>query len=205
MSANPNTPPSYHNIFSYFNFVSRNFLIKNIYTMETHNDTLNVLTNTSQALTESWTKGSASGALAGDWSTYPIDNDAQNFVNFVFGENNYDGDTNAKPPHGQPMTKYPISDYSVSVVQYLMGLVAKYYNSDPMKDSAAAISSAVNSMVSIVNSQSTNEQQLGQNEVKTEGSVVQGDTSTQQTIANMADSFQGVFANLSSLVQQMYS
>jgi hypothetical protein len=203
MSANPNTPPSYHNIFSYFNFVSRNFLLKNIYTMETHNDTLNVLTNTSQALTESWTTGSASGTLALDWSNFPItDGNAQNFVDFVNGTGNYDG---TGGPHGQQMTKYPVSDFSIAVGAQLMALVAKYYNSDPMKDSAAAINSAVNSMNSIINSQATYEQQPGQNAVKTEGSVIQGDTSTQQTIANIADSFQGVFANLSSLVQQMYS
>lgn len=194
MSTNPNTPPDYHNIFSYFNFVSKNFLLKNIYTMETHNDTLNVLTDTNQALTESWTTGSASGPLT--QALGKITTSAQEFYNFVTGSNDFAGNS---------MTQFNVSNFSTAVGVQLMNLVAQYYNTEPVKDSAAAINSAVNSMNSIISSQATYEEQPGQNEVKTEGSVIQGDTSTQQTIANIADSFQGVFANISSLVQQIYS
>lgn len=186
--------PDFRNIFAYFNFVSRDFLMKNIYTMQTHNDTLNVLTDANQKLTESWTTGSSSGQLANNWAY--LSANASQFLDFINGTGAFSG---------MPMTSFPVSDFSTAVGTALMNLVASFYNTEPVKDSAAAVNSAVNSMNSIISSQATYEEQPGQNEVKTEGSVVQGDTSTQQTVANIADSFEGVFSNIASLVQQIYS
>lgn len=195
MSTDQPKAPDYHNIFAYLNYVSNTFLLKNIYTMETHNDTLNVLTDTNQKLTESWTTGDKSGDLAAMWNY--ISGSAQGLQDFI------NGTVPGFP--GESMTSLPVQDYSTAVGTKLMNLIAQYYTTSPVSDNAAADNSAVNSMNSIISSQATYEEQPGQNEVKTESSVLQGDTSTQQTVANIADSFQGVFSNIASLLQQLYS
>ncbi|MGB7978564.1 MAG: hypothetical protein WCF19_05335 [Chlamydiales bacterium] len=194
-------------------------LLGNIGTMQTHNETLDILTNTNQALTADWTTGSASSvknpAIPGPPGGAPVPGgmSLQDQLDYIDNQSgNVDDEAAALQAFittymtsGDSGTMaYPISDYSQAVGTQLMNILSTCYGSSKLTNAAADMAT-LNSFSSIIQAKANYEEAPGQNEAKTEGSVIQQDTSAQQPIANCNDSIQGIFGNLASLVQQIYS
>ncbi len=175
------------NVYKYFVQVTTDVLMGNIFTLSTHNDTLDVITDCNLKLSESWTTGDAGEdikkALKGVTSGTAIDDFISKYLTT--------GNAN-------------LSQFSEAVGSQIMQLLAKYYKDLP-KDKGPMDMNVVNSFNSIIQSTANNEEQLMQNEGKTEGSVVQQDASAQQPIADIGSSVEQILGNLASLVQQIYS
>ncbi len=189
---------NYQNVYRYFMHVSNSLLLGNIGTMQTHNTTLDVLTRSNQLLSEAWNTGAAGpDVLNGPYGLNnvldkaPGSQEQADALNAFISEYFSSGSENF------------IQEYSTAVGAQLLNLVAQCYGK--LGDGASADMSAVNSFNSVISAKSSYETQIGQNESKTEGSVVQQDTSAQQPIANCADSMEGLFGNVASLIQQTYS
>lgn len=174
------------NVYKYFVSVTVDNLMNNINTLEEHNLTLDVVTNCNQDLSEAWTKGPATGDIA--QGIKDVQDKSMTIDAFV---KKYLSAGSAN-----------IADFSEATGSLLMNLLANNY--DP-KGTGPLDMNVINSFNSIVQSTANNEEQLGQNLSKTEGSVVQQDASAQQPLADIGNSIEGIFGNIASLVQQIYS
>lgn len=176
------------------------FILNNIGTMQVHNDSNDVITNTNEALTKNWTSGNPTGQLEADWvatanSNWENSANAQEIQDFLDGTAKFT----------QKATGYPIWNYSQSVVTQILNLIATNYNNEPIKDNQAGDNTTANALNSIVGSEANLEEQPGQNLAKTEGGVLQGDSNTQQTATSCIDSMLQTEGNIPSLIQQIYS
>lgn len=179
--------------------VACNLFLGNIVTLGTHNDKLDELLDTNQALTTAWTTGAAGADLQAQLTK--IQNDTP-------GTPAQANDLNAF------IAKYltgsgtiPVSQFSQAIGTTLMQLLAaNYAGIDGIHSGQASVdSSAITSFNGIVSATGNNEQQIGQNLGKTEGSVVQTDAGAQQTFTGIVDAVEGFVSIVASLLQQLYS
>lgn len=182
---------------TYQNFVSIivDVLRGNISTLATHDETLNIITNANEELTRSWTSGAADPKI-------------QNELDYI-GKEIASGDTADAAHHLEDLIneymgsgKSDVDMFSQSTIAQMMGYLGACH--DKLKNASGDIST-VTAYNSIVQSKATNEEQIGQNLSKTEGSVLQQDASAQQPIADIGSDIVQILANIASLIQQTYS
>lgn len=192
--------PNFHNIGNYMVSVVTDLFMGNIVTLGTHNDKLDELLDTNQTLTTAWTTGPAGAdlltkieALAPKDPNHPTQDEAIAFNGFVATLSQ--------------SGSFPVSEFSQGVGTTLMTMLSTYYTLIDGKNAGqgSVDSSAINSFNGIVSATGNNEEQIGQNLGKTEGSVVQTDAGAQQTFSGIVDAVEGFVSIVASLLQQLYS
>lgn len=169
----------------------------NMYTLQVHNETLDILTAGNQALTAAWTNGSP-----------PAGSDLANILALLQKDEQDGNSTDGALQIGNLIKMMTggsgdITQFSQAVGTTIMGYLADFYGA--VGDAAPADTNVINSYMSVITATGNNEEQIGSNGAKTENSVVQQDVGAQQPIADCGNSIIGILSNVSSLIQQIYS
>ncbi len=172
------------NVYNYFTDIVVTMLMGNISTLQSHNTTLDVYTQTSEQLSYAWTTG-------------PGSDEIQNALNKI---------TNNKEM-ASFITQYLTSGYIYDFSATLGAQVMEKLSSSGVWDSTNGPSqmNIINQWNSMISSTGQNEETLGQNGVKAETSVLQQDASTQQPLSDVGNSVFSIGANIGSLLQQLYA
>jgi hypothetical protein len=189
------------NVYNYFTKIIVGLLEGNIGTLMTHNSTLDLYTKTSRALSTAWTSGTPNNQPPGTpgdnmWQAYQamLDPGAtnQNMVDFI--KNYMTG----------PDSALYIPFFSAYFGTLLMSALS---SKDIWGDGKAGPSqmNEINQWNSMIASIAQNQENTGQNGVKSENSVLQADAGTQQPLSDMGTSGLSIFGNIVAALQRQYS
>ncbi len=186
-------PESVSNPYNFYVDVIISLLEGNTETTMSHAEELHILTQTSESLSSAWTTTPS----AADQSAL-----TQQIETALAG-------VNGSSSMGTFITTY-LTDGYLDGFSSELGIQVMTTLSNPNNwDSSSGSSSPgqmniINQWNSLITSKAQNEESLGQNDTKTESSVVQQDAGAQQVFADMGNSVSGIVGNYASLLQQAY-
>ncbi len=176
-------------VYTFMTDVVVDALMNNIGTLMTHNTTLDVLTQTSQLLSFNWTSGPGSSSLQQEYADLvgdPADGKTlmANFIKTFLNQ------------------KY-LYGFSAFYGTEIMSLLSQssYWDSD----AGPSQMNILNQWNSMVSSTAQNDENTGQNLVKGENSIIQSDANAQQPLSDIDTAALGIFGNIGTLLQQLYS
>lgn len=180
------------NTYSYFTNIIIGLLEGNIGTLETHNSTLDLYTSTSQELSAAWTSGKPDPDSQ-IWKDY------QAMLTAPPGSN----DLMAKFIQDYMQNDNHVNDFSALFCTQLMTALSSpnIWN----KDNGSSQLTTINSWNSMIGSIAQDQENIGQNGVKSESSVLQSDAGAQQPLSDAGTAALSIFGNDVQLLQKTFS
>lgn len=180
------------NTYSYFTNIIVGLLEGNIGTLDTHNSTLDLYTSTSQELSQAWTSGEPD-PNSQIWKDY------QAMLTAPKGSNDL---------MAQFINDYMQGDNHVDFFSALFGTqLMSALSSSNIWDSThgPAQMNEINQWNSMIGSIAQNQENKGQNGVKSESSVLQSDAGAQQPLSDAGTAGLSIFGNDVQLLQKTFS
>jgi hypothetical protein len=172
--------------YKYFTNVIVGLLMGNIGTLETHNTTLDMWTSTSQKLSNAWISGEPdpNSQMWKDFNNIKTNKEMAAFIS------NYLNDS------------YTYEFSSLFGTQLMTKL-----STTAVWDSKAGPSqmNIINQWNSMISSVAQNNENTGQNGVKSENSVLQSDAGAQQPLSDMGNSALSIGASIVTVLQRQYN
>jgi hypothetical protein len=199
------------NVFETLANVIAGLEIGNIDTMQTHNTTLNFLTETNAQLTTAWTTGMPEN---------PGSTVSNNMAGYYYNVLVFDkaGQENCQGNTASPTSSVGPNDMATFILEYMTELNLYQFSQALGTDIMNVLSSpniyttsagpsqmnTVNQFISLISSSAGQDEKIGQTESQTESSVAQNDASTQQSLADMGSVINQVGSNPANILQQSF-
>ena len=183
-------PESVSNPYSYYVDVIIDLLGENTETTASHAAELKILTNTSESLSSAWTtempSSSTSSSLNIDIGNglAQVNAGTMTMASFI----------------STYLTKGYLPGFSSELGIKVMTTLSNHWD----KNAGPGQMNIINQWNSLISGKAQNEESTGQNDSKTESSVVQQDAGDQQIFVDAGNSVSGVMGNFASLLQQPY-
>jgi hypothetical protein len=187
------------NVFEQLTNVIAGLMINNIGTIETHNNTLALWTNTNAELTGNWTNGMPD-PNSQMWQAYEAlvsqENSSTNgaanpqMQNFIQTYMNVAGDND---------DMYQFSQAFGVDLMNVLGTQGIYNSTN-----GPTQMTQINQFISLISSSAGQEEKIGQTESQTESSVTQNDANTQQGLADMGQMVNQAGGNPANILQQSF-
>ncbi len=189
------------NVYAEFANTVANLLIGNIGTLQTHTDTLALWTDTNAALTANWTTRTPDQ----NWNS----EDAGKLEAAYEGvqDDIKAGDSKDAQKDFAALLQNFLNPEYLDVFSQAFGVDLMNMLNNPVvwdKDAGPSQMNVINQFMSLINSCGQKDEQIGQNESKTESSVVQQDAGAQQAIGDMGSTVNGAGGNIAGILQQPY-
>jgi hypothetical protein len=170
-------------IYNYYVSVCVNLLMGNIDTLQAHNNTLSVFTTTNDALTKAWTTGPGDQDIVTALNNVNSESDMANFIQDYLMSSDQ-------------------AKFSLALVTAVMTKLSS--SGVWTTDNGPSQMNVINQFNGLVTSSGTEEEQTGQNEGKTESSVLQQDAGAQQPLSDIGNAVSGIAQSENSLLQQTF-